>query len=77
MKKNKPMTIKACQEEIERVLRVFLYSKIDKNEEETFKNELKGLIEAKGFIERKKQEEAEARRAERERKKYNTSYWGK
>ena len=68
--KNKPITIKECQEEIERVLKVYLYSKIDKDEDEKFKNELKGLIEAKGRIERRKQEEAEEKRAKRERTKY-------
>ena len=62
---------KECQEEIERVLRIYLYSKVDENEEKIFKQELKGLIEAKGFIEQRKQQEAEERRAKRERAKYN------
>lgn len=66
----KPKTIKQCQSEIERVLRIYLYSKIDKSEEENFKNQLRSLFEAKGAIEHTKLQEAEERRARRERIKY-------
>ena len=66
----KPKTIKQCQSEIERVLRIYLYSKIDKSEEENFKNQLRSLFELKGAIEHTKLQEAEERRARRERRKY-------
>lgn len=68
--KNKPITIKECQTEIERILKIYLYSKVDKDEEEMFKTELKNLIQAKGRIEHENFEKAQERRAERERKKY-------
>lgn len=70
MERKKPLTIKACYEEMERVLKIYLYQNHSKDEEKVFRETLKSTIETKGRLEQKKMQEAEERRADRYARSY-------
>ena len=68
--KEKPLTIKECVDEIERLLRIWLYQKCSPQEEKTFKQLIKNALDRKGWIEHEKLQAKEEERARRERNKY-------
>lgn len=67
---NKKLTILDCYREMERILRLFLYYKNDKADEERYKEELKIIFQRKGQIEADNIYLSEKRRADREARKY-------
>lgn len=66
----KPLTIKACHDEMERLLNIWLFQKCSPDEDKRFKDCLRNVIKVKGEIEHQKQIRAEERRAERIARNY-------
>lgn len=63
------VTIQACHEELVRLLRILFYSKVSEKDKDIILQSVKCTLESLAKCEKKKQEEAERRRADREARK--------
>ena len=68
-------TISGCTEEIERLLRLLLYSKCDKSDEEEIKTQLKYVLGQKAKLEQEKAEQKERVRADKEYRRLGLQSW--
>lgn len=71
----KKSTIASCTEEIERLLKIMLYGKCDKDDEKNIKQQLKYNLEEKARLEKIKTENREQAKAEREANKLGICRW--
>lgn len=71
----KKSTIASCTEEIERLLKIMLYGKCDKDDEKNIKQQLKYNLEEKARLEKIKMENKEQAKAEREANKLGIRSW--
>lgn len=71
----KKSTIASCTEEIERLLKIMLYGKCDKDDEKNIKQQLKYNLEEKARLEKIKMGNKEQAKAEREANKLGIRSW--
>lgn len=71
----KKSTIASCTEEIDRLLKILLYSKCDKTDEENIKSQLKYNLQEKARLEELKHRNREDAKIARESKKLGIESW--